>query len=241
MRPVDLFDGIVMNHRHPQHAGLSRGANCLDESLRVEIAESDADTGRVDGFRDFSGLAAIDLERDRRHAALAVAPAEDADIVAIAQVAQEPLADERFVRGDIIEGAGEGSAIAGAAAEPIEIVDDPGCTPGEFIVGVTWLELLRQLRLAVEIVVEPVELQQLLIFSVHHGEMRAIGLVEAEDIIIDIECHDIDETMRRISDGIDGDVGAMGMHARGDVRDRIDRAENVGRMGDGHEPVCAAS
>ncbi len=63
------------------------------------------------------------------------ARADDTHVVAIAQIGEQPLADRLLVRGDGVEGALDGGAVAGAAAERVEVVDDAGAAPGEFVVA----------------------------------------------------------------------------------------------------------
>ncbi len=126
-------------------------------------------------------------------------------------------------------------AVAGAAAERVEVVDDAGRSPGEFVVRVAGLELHRHFLAAVEVMVEAVELQKLVVLAVHHGEMRPVGLVEAEHVVIDVPGLDVDGAVRRVGDRIDRDRGAAGMNAPRDLGHGIDGAEDVGGVGHGDE------
>ena len=57
--------------------------------------------------------------------------------------------------------------------------------------------------------------------------MRAEDLVEAEDVVVDLQCLHVDLTVRRVRHAIDDDLGAPGMHMSGDLRYRVDRPEYV--------------
>ena len=60
------------------------------------------------------------------------------------------------MHGDGVEGASDRGAVAGAAAERVDIIDDAGAAPGELVIGVARLELGRYLVARVEIMVEKV-------------------------------------------------------------------------------------
>lgn len=74
------------------------------------------------------------------------------------------------------------------------------------------------------------KLEQQVVFAVHQRVMRTIGLVEAEDVIVDVEGLHVDRPVRGIGDGINADLGATGMDEIGDLADRIDGAEDVRAM-----------
>ncbi|MNL79830.1 hypothetical protein D3C87_2065210 [compost metagenome] len=70
--------------------------------------------------------------------------------------------------------------------------------------------------------VERIEFEQQIMFAVHQRIMWTIGLVEAEDVIIDIQGLHVDGAVRSISHGIDANLCPTRMHEIGDLADRID-------------------
>ena len=60
--------------------------------------------------------------------------------------------------------------------------------------------------------------------------MRAIGLVEAEDIVIDVPGLHVDQPVRGIGDRIDADPCAAVMDETGEIRDGMHLPQDVGHM-----------
>ena len=92
--------------------------------------------------------------------------------------------------------------------------------------------------------IEAVEFEELVVLAVHDGEMGAVGLVETEDVVIDVEVCHVHGPVWRIGYRIDDDLRASLVHATGDFLDRVDGAQNVRgvRHGDklgalGHQAV----
>ncbi len=83
--------------------------------------------------------------------------------------------------------------------------------------------------------IERIKLEQQVILAIHHGPMRAVCFIEAEDVIIGIKGLNIHRAVRRIGDGIDTDFRTIGVGIIGKFADRVDFANDVGHVRDANQ------
>ena len=79
---------------------------------------------------------------------------------------------------------------------------------------------------------EPVEQ---VVLAVQHGQVRAVDLVEAEDVVVDIPRANVELAVRGERDPIDTHLGPVRVDEPRDRRNVVDRAEHVGDVGEGDE------
>jgi hypothetical protein len=79
-----------------------------------------------------------------------------------------------------------------------------------------------------------------LALAVEQGQVRAIELVEAEEVEIDVPVLDVDPGMGGIGDAVDADHGAGLMGLGGDLGHRVDAADHVGAVGKADQAAARA-
>ncbi len=121
---------------------------------------------------------------------------------------------------------------AGAASQFHQIIGDGGAADGQLVIHVALLELVGDDFPPDEEVVQAGQRQQLVVFAVEDGMVRAVDLVEAEDVEIDVPACYLDRAVRGERHAIDDDAGAAFVDEAGDVGDRVDGAEDVGGVGE---------
>ena len=162
-----------MDHRHAQHAAVLILAQMLDQAARMEIAEPHGDAVIVHRACDGAGIDAVELEGDGRHAgAVAVdRSADDAAVVARRQPGQQAVGQRILLRGDQIEGGLQQGAVvarrAVVAGQRGQVFKDAVGGIGGLIAGIAGLQLGRNLILAIEVMVQPVQFGQQVVFPVH--------------------------------------------------------------------------
>ena len=87
-----------------------------------------------------------------------------------------------------------------------------------------------------EIVILVLCLRQQLMPAIEQRLMRAVGLVQAEDVEIDIQRLHVERPVRRIGNAIDEDQRPGRMHHPGNRRDVVDGADDVRAMGNADQP-----
>ena len=100
---------------------------------------------------------------------------DDPAVVAAPKIAEKPVDQSIFLQRDRVIGRDDlftgGARFSGLFAEFAEVIDDTAGRIGELIVRVAGLQFARHFVLAVEVVVERVEFEQVLVLAIHQCVM----------------------------------------------------------------------
>ncbi len=163
----------------------------------------------------------------------------DAAVFATAQIREQLFCQLIFMGSDqskrFFDFCPGGAGCAASLAQRCQIINNPSSRIGNLIIGIARLQLRRHFILAVEVVIEIVELGHQLILAVEHGGMRAVDLVNTESEKIDVPGLNVHRPMGGVGNTVHADQCPALMHKLGDLIDGIYGTQDIGDMGHRHQ------